>query len=713
MQKILLSVYHFLLFTVPLFFMFRTDELFEFNKMILVYVLTVIILALWVVRMIFEKRIILKRTVFDIPIFLFLMSQILSTILSIHPRTSWLGYYSRFHGGLLSWFSYSILYYAFVSNIPRRAYKGLFFTTSLAALIVSIYAILEHFGHSTSCLILTKGKSFGVDCWIQKVQDRVFATFGQPNWLGAYVITLLPITLVFSLKEKGLKNWQRWFFVVVVIAEFLTLLFTKSRSGFLGFVGGGLVMVFGAGLIYWRSRNTDERINLSGKNQKTRLVVIVMSLVLATLIFGSPYSKSVSEILNKPDDQTKITTENQEVVVNRLEEGGTDSGEIRKIVWEGAINVWKRYPIFGSGVETFAYSYYQDRPVEHNLVSEWDFLYNKAHNELLNFLATTGVVGLGTYLLIFVWAGIFVLKFLLTNKNPINEKFVLLALLSGLVSQSISNFFGFSTVMITALLFLYLGVISEVGSQSQDDKPKNLNQNLRGWQYLAGSFMSIVAIFLLTKIYLYWSADIAFSNGKSLNRAQPSEVGLVYIAEAIQKSPAEALFYNELSGDYATTAVKLAESGEATASAEIAQTAILLSDTALKLNPRHLNFYKTRAQVFITLSKLDPKMMDEAKRTLLAGIEKSPTDAKLWYNLGVVYYGIGEYDSARETLEKVVELKPNYGSARFQLGQIYEKLGNLQSAKANYQYILNNLNPNDARSLEAVARVSTASGEVD
>ena len=39
-------------------------------------------------------------------------------------------------------------------------------------------------------------------------------------------------------------------------------------------------------------------------------------------------------------------------------EGVTESGDIRKIVWQGAIELWKQYPILGTGVENFAYSYY-------------------------------------------------------------------------------------------------------------------------------------------------------------------------------------------------------------------------------------------------------------------------------------------------------------------------------------------------------------------
>ena len=103
-----------------------------------------------------------------------------------------------------------------------------------------------------------------------------------------------------------------------------------------------------------------------------------------------------------------------------LEVGGTESGEIRKYVWQGAFNAWKSTPktmLIGTGTETFAFAFYQFRPVGHNLTSEWDFLYNKAHNEYLNYLATTGIFGLGSYLL---FIGSFIVWFIKTQISNLN-----------------------------------------------------------------------------------------------------------------------------------------------------------------------------------------------------------------------------------------------------------------------------------------------------
>ena len=40
---------------------------------------------------------------------------------------------------------------------------------------------------------------FNVSCWQQDVKSRVFATFGQPNWLAAYLEILIFIGLYFYI----------------------------------------------------------------------------------------------------------------------------------------------------------------------------------------------------------------------------------------------------------------------------------------------------------------------------------------------------------------------------------------------------------------------------------------------------------------------------------------------------------------------------------
>ena len=72
MRKIIFILFCILLFLVPIILWPFTSEVFEFNKMVLVYIFTTLITATWIIRMIYEKKLIFRRTILDIPLLLFL-----------------------------------------------------------------------------------------------------------------------------------------------------------------------------------------------------------------------------------------------------------------------------------------------------------------------------------------------------------------------------------------------------------------------------------------------------------------------------------------------------------------------------------------------------------------------------------------------------------------------------------------------------------------
>src|SRR5690606_26496375 len=126
-------------------------------------------------------------------------------------------------------------------------------------------------------------------------------------------------------------------------------------------------------------------------------------------------------------------------------------------------------------------SYYQDRPMAHNLVSEWDFLYNKAHNEFLNFWATTGLVGLVSYIVLLL-AMVGMCGWLFFHRDTSeNNRWLALGTGTSIVALSVSNFFGFSTVMVTILLFLLPAVVlvatsNPMPEESQPSSPITTSQ---------------------------------------------------------------------------------------------------------------------------------------------------------------------------------------------------------------------------------------------
>jgi O-antigen ligase/Tfp pilus assembly protein PilF len=682
--NIIPAFYYFLFFSVPLVLYPYTSELFEFNKMIVVYIMTTFIVGSWIVKSIIQKKIIIRRTILNIPLLLFLLTQLLSTVTSIDFRTSLLGYYSRYHGGLISSISYSLLYWAYVSNMDKqRSLKAIHYLLA-SSLLVCIYAILEHYG-------------IDKNIWVQDVQNRVFSTLGQPNWLAAFIVAIIPLTwtLAISEKDSSIKNKARVIYLLLSVITFLTLLYTKSRSGVLGFAISAIIFW---PLVLWVKRKVFPSV-------AKPVIFIFLTIITMVILEGTPWNRGIFTYLAQKDaplpEQQKQTIEPRELDVQI-----SPSGDIRKIVWKGAVDIWKAYPVLGSGVETFAYSYYNFRPASHNLLSEWDFLYNKAHNEYLNFLATSGTIGFLSYaiLTIFIIIQILNIKFSVF-KNVTSDKtyqlesdnphiLLQLSLFVGFISILVTNFFGFSVVPVGLEFFLFPAIAVTLRNVTQSKQPKSIS-DLNSTQKL---FSSIVFGSIFYIVYLtgkYWLADLNYSKGLALNSAGNVVDAGTYLSKAVSLSPNEAVFWSDLSEVSTTIAIELAKQDKQELLSHYVASAITQMSKADSLSPKNVNIKRKNAGNYIKLSILSPTFLNNAKTALESAIILAPTDAKLYYNYGLVYAKEGDIDKAMEIFDKTIDLKSNYRNARLAKAILLAEQGKEEEAKYELEYILQRIDPND------------------
>lgn len=624
--------------------------------MVLVYFFTVLIVSLWLIRMIVEKRFIFEKTFLFWSLLFFLISQILSTFFSIDPHTSIFGYYSRFHGGLLSTISYLLLFWALVSNGKKEWVGKIVKISFVSAFLVASYGVAEHFGID---------KNF----WVQDVKRRVFSTFGQPNWLAAFLDVLLMILLSwqfllakprFSLAFWGVKKprssmlWRAldshkvFFFLFFLF--YLCLLYTKSRSGFLAFWGSFLIFIFL--LVY----SGVEKIRAVFK----KLWQPACLAVLLSLLVWNPFFPTLPQLWKRTrvDLQERGLGKEQ----NPQNLNITPSSQIRKIVWRGALRLWQKYPVLGTGVETFAYSYYWVRPVEHNLTSEWDFLYNKAHNEYLNFAATSGTVGLLAYLSIpVIFLGWSLKKFKNQNSKLKVEKVCLAGLVAAMVSVLITNFFGFSVVGV-ALWFFLLPALAFLLFELSEEGTKKIGEPS---PIQVGGIMvvGIVAVYFFYLVASYWLADFYFAKADRLRKMGDYPGSLRYFQKAIKKNPREAVFWGRFSLLLAELAVLSYRADNQRQAEKFVAQAVEFSDKAVRAAPFHLNIYKERARMFYILSQIDIEYLKSSLDSLLAATRLAPTDPKLYYNAGLILDALGKEKEAVEFLKEALRLKPNYDKA--------------------------------------------------
>lgn len=748
-NKAIEIVFYALFLTTPLAMHPYTSELFEFNKMWLVYIYSIILFFLWSSKMLLQRKVEIRRTFFDIPILLFLASQTISTLFSMDVHTSFWGYYSRFNGGLLSIFSYIFLYFAFTTNIldtdkteSLKKVSRMLFAVFVSGIIVALWGLPSHFGYDPTCLAF-RG-TFDVSCWTDAFQPKVrmFSTLGQPNWLAAFLLILLPIAASYAVNasKKIRKNnlfsmplFKTLAYYVVALIFYFDLTWTLSQSGFIGFWVGNLVFFIIVAILSLKKVSFSIP-KLFQMRTFAVLVIIQISFVLLTFLttIPSPHltkytlqgivenmSQKNSSQQTNPSAPAPTAAPTPAAAQPALESGITNSGDIRKIVWKGAIDIWKAYPLFGSGVETYAFAYYKFRPAAHNLTSEWDYLYNKAHNEFLNYLATTGAFGLGTYLL-------FIFAFLFFGFRHAYQQYesgkkgdtLLPALLGGFIGIQVSNFFGFSVVLVNLLMFLipafYIAIAKKqsrmfvLPKESTDETITSVGPGTGRIMVITG--IGIVCLYFIFYLVNYWNADINYALGYNYNRINEFQQANPSLEKAVEMHGGEELYKNELSVNLAALALIAAQQKDNQSAIQFANRSKELSDEVVRTNPNNVVYWKARTRVMFSLAELSPTIMPEAVNAIDRAHELAPTDAKVLYNQALIYDQIGEKDKALQILDQTIKIKPNYRDAYYAkalfLSQMIEadkkdkqKVAGLKKeAIDTLNFIIQNIAPNDQQS---------------
>lgn len=549
-----------------------TSELFEVPKMYFVYLVSIFILGLFI------KSFKPKITIYLIVFFIFLISQTISTIFSIDRHTSFFGYYSRLNGGLLSTLVYFILALILSSVNSENLTAKIIKYSLISGFLISIYGILEHFG-------------IDKNYWVQDVQARVFSTFGQPNWLAAYLCILIPLAI-----DKLISS-PRLSYFVYLISYIFCLIFTKSKSGLIALA----ISLF----VYFV-------LKISKK--------FLFTLPLIGLVFFFILKSS-----------TTVYDPNSKLLI-------TSSSDIRKIVWVGAINLWRNFPLIGTGPETFAYSYYWVRPAAHNLTSEWDFVYNKAHNEYLNQLATSGAFGFFTYLALIIIALITLFK----SKNY--------ALLSAYLSILITNGLGFSVVVISLFFFLIPCFVNQTPIIKPIKTPF--------YRYLIAI---IVVLFCLFQLTTFLIADASYAAAENYDQHNNLPAAADQIQLSLKYRPQEPEYLIKAALIFAKLTV---------ANHTNPEIATKYLEKHQQISFFNLNHLKLTAQAYYYLSAYDPKYFADAILTLTKVTKLAPTDAKSFYTLGQFYQQVKDYPQAKYYYQAALDLKPNYDQAKTSLIEI-------------------------------------------
>jgi len=642
-DKTIWCTYLALAIVTPLIFTTQNTELYEVPKMLFVYLATTIILFLTLIKFILSGKILIPKNPALAAFAIFVAVQILSTFFSIDKFTSVFGFPSRLNGGLLSQFAYLTIFAAALINLTLAQSKKILAAIVVSALAVSLWGIPAHFGKDPSCLVLT-GKLTSA-CW-QKEFDpalRIFSTLGQPNWLASYLVITIPISLSLALAFKNSRS--KLFFITTSTILFAALILTNSRSGAIG-IGISLLLF----LILIGKQTLS-------KNLKYFLAIFAL-FILITLLFGtSPTSRISQSLAKKESPQPNLNSQQPSSLP-------TESSQIRLIVWRGAFLIFKRWPILGSGPETFVSSYYLVRPEMHNQTTEWEFFYNKAHNEFLNYLANTGIFGTISFVVFITITAAAIYK--ISRQEDTQVACYAKGVLSAFIGYLITIFFGFSVVATQAAMFI---AISSVFLLVKNPKEFSIKLDLvkgkiKSTAILASTLVSLIILSFVARLYI---GDVFEKRAENFQAESPTRKLLAY-HNAIIAFPIKNPY---LMADFSTSL------GIASTNAQDKKDAIALSQKAdenaqdsLNTSPKNYLIAQKVARTYILIAENDKNYQEKARVLGKRLIELAPTYPPAYLTAAKIQIVLNNKQDAMTLLYKALELKDDYADAKELLEQL-------------------------------------------
>jgi O-antigen ligase len=264
---------------LPSIFSIENADVFAMPKTVVAIGLAAVLTPLLAVRWLAASWTLddLRRKPLVWAIVAFVTLNLLAAAFAIDRQHALFGEKLQFQGlaTTLAYVVYLLAAWTSVRTSGRRT--ALLWAVAVAAAVAAVYAIVQR---------------LGIDpIWNMLVEGRVFSTFGQPNWLAAFFVTAIPLTVALA---AGRHLVVQVLIAALTVGEIAALAFTLSRGGFLGAVIAALVMA--GALLAWRQVVTRRGMAL------TALSVMVVAGSLAAIPQTRDAAAGVAQRFSLIDD---------------------------------------------------------------------------------------------------------------------------------------------------------------------------------------------------------------------------------------------------------------------------------------------------------------------------------------------------------------------------------------------------------------------------
>jgi O-antigen ligase len=575
---------------------------------------------------------------------------------SWRPKLSWisLGLIGFFSALFISCFKSVDFNLSFWGDIERML--GFFPLVHFLILYFIIITVMRAWNDWRDLFLVFVGVGFLVSCHgiAQRLgiitspwgSGRIIATIGNAAYVGAYAIfNLFFLSILFFRTES--RGW-RIVLGAISVFIFLALIFSGTRGAYLGLGASVILMLLLSAIM--------------SKNKRVK-VYSFFSLLILIIAIGFLFINADKNFVKN------------NIFLNRITHISFSEAtmQTRFISWRAAAKDFKNHPILGTGLGNYAIifdKYFE--PTFYNYTRSETY-FDQAHNNLIDIVSTTGLLGLVAYLSIFLAALSYLIRGL-WRKDIISADFILLFGL--MVAYFIQNLVVFDALVTYISLMVMIGYIHWLSREKKEERIEDADRALENKEIYIFFAVGLVVLTIMYQFSLKPAkmlmstidGQIAFAKGDGL-------IGV----EAYKK----ALSYNTiLDRDSRSSFMRYVNSmslnGDKEKTREIIEYAVSLGQKNVSYNPSDNLMQLQLAQSLDSAARVysdDGEKFyyysDQALEAIEKAIFSSPGRIPVYFVKAQIQLTKGDTEGAIETLKYAISLNQDYYESSCQLGKVY------------------------------------------
>ena len=373
-----------------------------------------------------------------------------------------------------------------------------------------------------------------------------------------------------------------------------------------------------------------------------------------------------------------------------------------------SIKVW----LFGIGTETYRYAFMSHKSKE---LEKGDPMTNhdNPHNNYLYVLASTGILGLLSYL----WLLISALKVCYQNtapttsttsaalprdedalsssqtNNQLFQRALALGFTATFISYSVYSIAGFDSIACFIFFYAFMAFAAILFQKPQNNKRTTLLESTPKVQVISTLF-AVLLLHTVWSGYNITQAELAFTGAdrKSTNRIDA-------ITSAIKINPVESYYKQTLGATYIDHTRRL--------KMQIIQANRIAKSLDSQNRKKEAEQMRQNIQRYSIIAS---KYAKRAEIVLFSALEHAWAPENIYIALfQLYYYVIRNVPKAEAALVLGLEHSPHLGAVRINLAQIQAEQGSWNKALANAQWVLDV----DPRNKKAAELISTAKTKIN